>query len=393
MHLQSLSARWRIPTPSQPLYLGSDGIWHVAGYPEARAILLDDVRQAGFKAEMMQRIPKRMRLEPPVLFQDGPAHREQRSQTARFFTPTAVQQRYVPWMEKVADGIIQEFRLAGQADLHNMTARMAAGVVAEVIGLTESPLKEMTVRLDTLLHTGLDIDFSISKLPGYLKMQGAASAFLRRDVRPAIRARRQTPREDVISHLLAKGRSEAGILIECITYGSAGMATTQEFLCVAVWHFLHHPDLREAFINGDREQRAGMLYELLRLEPVVGHLYRRAASQLAVSSGEESVAIPSGALIDFDLHAINSDPRAVGQDPFEFCPERVTVKGTPAGVMGFGSGPHRCAGEFLAIAESDVFLQRLLAIPGLRILQPPRLGFNETIHGYELREFIIEASE
>jgi cytochrome P450 len=221
-------------------------------------------------------------------------------------------------------------------------------------------------------------------------MQSAASAFLRRDVRPAIRARKQSPREDVISHLLAKGRSEGEILIECITYGSAGMATTQEFLCVAAWHCLQHPDLREAFLNGAEEQRTAMLYELLRLEPVVGHLYRRAASDLAIHSGSETVTIPGGSLIDFDVHAINSDPRAVGADAFEFCPERATPKGIPAGVMGFGSGPHRCAGEFLAITESVVFLQRLLSIPDLRIAQPPRLGFNATIHGYELREFIIE---
>lgn len=389
MSISSLTTRWRIAAPSQPLYLGSDGRWHVTGFAEARAILQADVRQAGFKAETMQQIPARLRIEKPVLFQDGEAHREQRRQTARFFTPKAVQERYLPLMESVAGQLIDELRRAGQADLNKLAARMAAGVVAEVVGLTETPLARLSARLDRLLHADLDIGLSLARLPAYLNVQRHLLAFFHKDVRPAIRARRANPREDLISHLVAQGASDQSILIECITYGAAGMVTTQEFICVAAWHMLAQPELKQRFLEGGAEARSAILYELLRIEPVVGHLFRRAASDLAIESEGRSVTIAAGALIDLHIYEINADARAVGAEPYNFAVERPLEKGMSRAVMGFGSGPHRCAGEFLAMAEAEVFLSGLLALPGLRILREPRLGRNETIQGYELRDFIV----
>ena len=105
------------------------------------------------------------------------------------------------------------------------------------------------------------------------------------------------------------------------------------------------------------------------------------------------MCIPAGALIDLHLQEINADGRVVGAAPYEFDDQRPLEKGINGAVMGFGSGPHRCVGEYLAIAETEVFLRRLLAIPGLRVVKEPRLGRNESIQGYELREFMIEINE
>ena len=60
------------------------------------------------------------------------------------------------------------------------------------------------------------------------------------DVRPAVRSRRRTPRHDVISHLIAEGYTNADILVECVTYGTAGMVTTREFIAMAAWHLLQN---------------------------------------------------------------------------------------------------------------------------------------------------------
>ncbi len=95
-------------------------------------------------------------------------------------------------------------------------------------------------------------------------------------------------------------------------------------------------------------------------------------------------------MIDLHIQEINADARTVGEAPFEFSLERSLEKGVNGAVMGFGSGPHRCVGEFLAIAETQVFLERLMALPGLRIVREPRLGRNDSIQGYELRDFLVE---
>ncbi|GAA2306385.1 hypothetical protein SVIO_012370 [Streptomyces violaceusniger] len=68
-----------------PVRWGPDGIWQVSGYEEARAVLRATATvQAGLGVETVEKLPSRFRR--PVLYRGGPEHREDRRQTARFFT-------------------------------------------------------------------------------------------------------------------------------------------------------------------------------------------------------------------------------------------------------------------------------------------------------------------
>ena len=68
---------------------------------------------------------------------------------------------------------------------------------------------------------------------------------------------------------------------------------------------------------------------------------------------------------------------------------RDMAKGVYRSMIGFGSGPHRCAGEHLALAETDVFIQKLLRLPGLRIEKTPNIIRNDTVEGYEVHDLIL----
>lgn len=59
-------------------------------------------------------------------------------------------------------------------------------------------------------------------------------------------------------------------------------------------------------------ERDALLQETLRLEPVVGHLYRRATADLHLESNGQPVTIPAGDLIDLHVYAINGDESVVG---------------------------------------------------------------------------------
>lgn len=377
---------FQITTP--PVVHDERGVWHVRGYAAAKAILLADTTQAGFSAELVAQMP--IKLHPPVLFQDGAEHREQRSQIAKFFTPTITQQQHAALMEKYADEYVSDFVRAGGGDLNKTTGRMAMAVAADVVGLTNSERAKMAEHLDTILHAELEVGMkSITEILRYVRLQFNMLLFYLFDVRPAIQARKRAPQSDVISHLISKGRKDTEILIECITYGAAGMVTTQEFICLATWQMLQHDAVRQEFIEGDQETRYRVLHELLRLDPVVAHLLRRAASDIPVGDNGDTVTIPQGALIDLHLNEINADARAVGAEPLQLEPDRPLEKSISRSVMGFGSGAHRCVGEFIALAEADIFLQRLLRLPNLRIVQEPTVQRNENIKGYELRNFIL----
>ncbi len=197
----------------------------------------------------------------------------------------------------------------------------------------------------------------------------------------------------MISHLLAQGYQDGEILTECITYAAAGMATTREFISVATWHFLEQPELRARYLSGDEEERHQLLQEMLRVEPVVGHLYLRTVADVLVGSEGAEVTIPAGDLIDIHVYAVNADEQVVGEEPLAICPDReLRVEHATPPVMSFGDGHHRCPGAFIAIQEADIFLQRLLAIDTLRIERTPTMTWSDLTKSYELRDFWIAVS-
>ncbi|HEY0736734.1 MAG TPA: cytochrome P450 [Herpetosiphonaceae bacterium] len=379
----------QVVEPSTPaIERDAAGVWHVRGYEPARTILRStQTKQAGFKAELLEQIPGN--TNPPILFLEGKPHHEQRKQTARFFTPRAVSQNYRRLMEVFADRMIRELKRRKRADLSQLSMKLAVRVAGEVVGLTNSRLPGMDRRLNTFFSTEIDLTKSPLALLNMLRSQARTAAFFYLDVKPAIEARRKQPREDVISHLLAQGYSDTEILTECITYGAAGMVTTREFISIATWHLLEQPELRQRYLAGDEDERQQILQELLRLEPVVGHLYRRATADLELSTGDTSVTIPAGSLIDLHIYAINADQSVVGEHPLAICPQRDLPERVGPAMMGFGDGHHRCPGAYIALQETDIFLQRLLRLPRLQIRQKPSISWNELIKGYEVRQFML----
>ncbi|HLW03357.1 MAG TPA: cytochrome P450 [Ktedonobacterales bacterium] len=382
----------RVAEPSRtPIEQDAAGVWQVRGFEAARAILRSaDTKQTGFRAELLEQLPTGIK-NSPILYQEGKAHQQQRKQTARFFTPKTVSSDYRQLMERLSDRLLDKLRRARRADLSQLSMTLAVRVAAEVVGLTNSRLPGLEKRLDAFFAQDIPA-FSLKPLAfaRFLYTQLSMVVFFYLDVQPAIRARKRQPREDVISHLIAQRYNSTEILTECITYAAAGMATTREFISVAAWHFLEQPTLRARYLAAPEAERQELLQEILRLEPVVGHLLRRATADIQLVSQGASVTIRKGDLIDIHIYAANADENAVGEQPLALCPGRKLrdERITPA-VMSFGDGHHRCPGAFIAIQETDIFLQRLLVLEGLRIECQPSMGWNDLVTGYELRNFVL----
>ena len=350
----------------------------IADHAGVRAVLRDEsALQAGFKADLIRRYAD-MRFAP-ILFLEGDAHRRQRAATARFFAPRTVTTRYRALIETEADELIARFKANGSAPLDQMTLRLAVAVAADIVGLTDSNRDGMARRLDHFFDAGLAMKESrLAHIAIFIQGQFRLWSFYFRDVRPAIRARMKAPREDVISHLIAEGYSDRSILTECFTYGAAGMVTTSEFITMAAWHLLERPELADRFRNSDEAGRIAILEEILRLEPVVGTLYRQ----------REGEAGP----VALDIRAANADAEAMGVCPHRLDPDRERAPRVGGAGLAFGDGAHRCPGAGVALLEAAIFLDRLLHVPGLTMLAPPTIGWNPLITGYELRECRIACS-
>lgn len=372
-------------TPQPPLVPGPEGSLHIHSHAAARAVLrADEVTQSGFGADVLQKV-RRTLIRLPVLFLDGQEHQEMRRATARFFTPRTVEESYVALMEAETKRLVDQLKRDKTARLDLMSMDMAVAVAGAIVGLTEHLIPGMAGRIAALLDKPpIDGKLSPGAIVRIILSNIRITAFYICDVLPSIRTRRKAPQSDVISHLLSLGYSNAEIVTECVIFGAAGMVTTREFIAIAALHFIDRPQLRERFLAAGMPERRAILEEILRLEPVVGKLYRRAKEPLDLPGGHR---VDTGQRLAIDVRSANGDEAAVGACPFHIDPDRkMPDPRTGAPAMSFGDGRHRCPGAFIAMEESAIFLAALLALPGLRVVGEPKISWNDLVGGYQFDE-------
>lgn len=372
--------------------------WRIRSAEVARQVLRSRgaTVQAGFVPDGVPRearsgVPSGVRkFRRPVLFADGEEHRLQRSQIARFFAPRVVKDRYRELMEVRAEKVMTDVLRDRVVELSDHTMGYAVDVASQVVGLTSSNLPRMAARLDEFF--GGSRPDAHPTGAWYAKALGVLRSPLTRffwfDVMPAIRERRRHRREDVISHLISQGYANHEILAEALTYGAAGMVTTREFISMATWHLIQQPELRERYLAAGEAERLELLAEVLRLEPVVGHLYRRTVEELTVVDEGLTWTIPAGVRLDLHVRHANADSATVGESADELCPGRGLPKGVAPEVLSFGEGAHRCPGGPIALQETDVLLRKLLACD-LTLLSSPKLVWDDLIAGYAVTDLVL----
>ncbi|QYM76938.1 cytochrome P450 [Leucobacter luti] len=337
--------------------------------------------QAGFTSE---RIPARLFRHRPILMDDGPEHLEHRKRLVRFFSPRTLEVTHRAFIERAAADLVADAQREGRCRIDDLALIYSVRVASEIVGLNGGDTEALARRLEAFFrqppvdHTRRD--------HGRTQRQWARAAkealvplmsFYWRDVRPAIRARRAQPADDIISHLLAHGYRPREILMECLTYGTAGMVTTREFMTMALWRLLRDPALCAEYLAADVTGRTELLSEMIRLEPPVAHLYRRVREQAAGCPHDP------GTLVDIDVRAANLDPDVFGPEPATI--ER--GRGLPAAErtgLSFGDGAHRCPGSHLALLETETLLTTLLEA-GITLAREPDRGFDTLVQGYQLR--------
>ncbi len=370
-----------------------DGTWVVRGYREVRQILRAELTtQAGFMSELAAKMGNVMKRQP-VLFMDGPEHQALRQESGKFFTPAAVDKGYREMINGLSDDLIEKLKSKKRVDLAELTQTLAVQVASRVIGLTDSVLPGLTGRVCGILNNSSSLTATgINFVLGQFKMQTNMLAFFYLDVKPSLQKRRKNPQNDLFSYLISLGYSDIELLTEAIVFGVAGMATTREFICAAAWHILERPELREIMLSDDEAARYNLLGEILRLEPVVGDLYRRVTKEITLDTKDGVVTIPVGAKLQLSVVTANADKSIVGENPDAVCPARPMAEmkpKVPDYMLSFGDGDHRCPGAYIALRETDIFLRKLLAIPTLKLEKAPTRKFVSVVRSYELRQMMV----
>lgn len=327
----------------------------------------------------------------PVFFLDGIDHHRKRLKIQKFLSAKAINERHHEVMRRVSSKLVDRLKSQGTAKLEDLSFDLAIEVVSEILGLTNSDPLGRASRIQRVLYSTLDMGKTgFAGLVTKFKQVLFTSIFFLRDVKPAIEARKKSPKNDAISFFLEDGYSSKTIIIECLTYGTAGMLTTREFIVMAAWYLFEDSALRQRFLDGDENEQLAILLEIVRLEPVAALIHRTVNEE--VEGFGDSVR-PAGELYAIDIRAGNIDEEMVGECPFAVDPERAKRQRDNGRFLTFSDGAHNCPGWHVAMHETRIFLEQLFRVPGLKLEREPDISWNAGLQGYELRNAIISCDK
>ena len=171
------------------------------------------------------------------------------------------------------------------------------------------------------------------------------------------RARRDVPRDDVLSMLAHTEMTDAEIRDQLLTLLAAGHETTAATLAWAVERIRRHPETQERL--GDPTYRTAFIREVQRQRPVIAFSARTTRSPYALGDH----VLPPNTRIGLAASLTHFDA-GLFPEPDRFRPDRfLDAKGgwgQNHSWIPFGGGVRRCVGAAFAHMEMDVVLRTLI---------------------------------
>jgi pimeloyl-[acyl-carrier protein] synthase len=298
-----------------------------------------------------------------LLMVDPPRHTRLRRLVNRAFTPRMVDS-LKPRIQAVVDELLAEVRTQRRMDLIQALAYpLPVVVIAELLGIPSADRERFKHWSDTLAVL-LD---PLQAAGGLIACQSAfeeMAAYLR-DIADA---RRQTPRDDLISALVAiedQGDALSGteLVALCGLILGAGHETTTNLIANAVLALLRHPHQRRR-LQDDPSLIANAVEEFLRYDSPVQATDRVVLADDVEFDGRR---LRRGNVVLCLLGAANRDPARYAD------PDRLDLTRPDIEHLAFGRGPHFCLGAALARAEAQIAIPALLrAFPELDGDRAPR---------------------
>ena len=318
------------------------GLKDFATYSSAYGVDLGMVRTG-------QKAPAKM-----IISIDPPEHRVMRSLVNKVFTPRAIS----AWHDMVSD-TVDRFLAAASAGpsfdvVSDFSVYFPVEVITQMLGVPEERRQQVRLWIDESLHREPgQIDISESG------KQAMAEMWLM--YYQLIQERREAPREDMISALIAAEVTrddgaadrlrDSEIAGFATLLGGAGAETVTKLVGGAIATFARHPEQWQQLL-GDRSLIPAAVDELLRYDAPVQYNVRRSTREVTLYG----VTIPAGAPVFLLGASANRDPDAwTAPDTFDINRDR-----TEAQNLGFGYGIHSCLGAALARMEALIALDKLL---------------------------------
>lgn len=287
-----------------------------------------------------------------MLGMDEPEHGRHRALVSKAFSQKALARWEDELVGRVGNELIDRFADRGRADLvKEFTFPYPTQIIAGLLGLPREDYPQFQRWSISLLS------FTINPERGR-----AASQALQEYFTPILAARRQQPREDLISGLAqaeidGEKLSDEEIFSFLRLLLPAGVETTYRSLGNMLFGLFSNPDQLDA-VRDDRSLLPQAIEEAVRWEPPLLTITRVATRDTELGG----VAIPAGSSVMPMLGAANR------QDDRYPDPDRFDIFRSARAHIGFGHGVHVCLGMHLARLEMRVALNLLFdRLPDLRL--------------------------
>jgi cytochrome P450 len=287
-----------------------------------------------------------------MLGMDEPEHRRHRALVASAFTQRALARREKDLVEQVGSALIDRFAGRGRAELvREFTFPYPTQIIAGLLGLPREDHAQFQRWSISLLSITVNRERAL-----------AASRELREYFVPILAARREEPRDDLVSSL-AHAEIDGEKLADEEIFSflrlllPAGVETTYRSTGNLLFGLLSNPEQLDA-VRADRSLLPQAIEEAVRWEPPLLTITRVATRDTELAG----VAIPAGSTVMPMLGSANRDD---GRWPD---PDRFDIFREPRPHIGFGHGTHVCLGMHLARLEMRVALDLLFdRLPNLRL--------------------------
>ena len=341
---------------TDPVHRTPMGLWVLTRYDDVVSVLKDP----RFGREEFAQILANVYGEGArsMLFRDPPDHTRLRGLVSQAFTPRMIE-RMRSHIQEIVDRLLDRVQNANRMDvIADLAYPLPVTVICEMLGVptdAHSGIRQWSADLARSVDAiGMPTDEEVVTR-GRAAQQAMLDYF-----RDLISERRQTPRDDLLSLLIAAEEqgdrlSEGELLITCILLFVAGHETTVNLIGNGLLALLNHPD-ELAKLRGDLRLLPGAVEELLRYDSPVQRTGRITNTDVELDGRK----IAKGSLVVTAIGAANRDPAHFPD------PDRLDITRRDNRHIAFGFGIHFCLGAPLARLEGQIAIGTLLRrMPGL----------------------------
>ena len=358
-HRRDPHATWRRLRETAPVYRSrAFGAWMCTRYDDVLHVLRDENFTTDRSEVPVVKWITRMTRDDAdfqalmlrsLLTIDGPEHRRLRGLVSKAFTPRRVEQLR-PRLEEMVEDLLDRAGEAGEMEVvRDLAHPLPVNAIAELMGVPaddreffRSCSANLVQLLDPLQGRG-----------GAAPMREASHALFEY-FRPLLAERRESPRDDLLSAMIAAEENgetldELDLLSLSALLLVAGHETTSNLIASGVVTLLRHPDERKR-LQDDPGLLKSAIDELLRFESPI-QFTDRAAREDCEIGGQR---IRRGQLVGAVIGAANRDPERFPD------PDRLDLGRSDNHHLAFSQGNHFCLGAQLAKLEAEVALGALL---------------------------------